>query len=134
MKYRRVLPLLVAMLMVCAAGAADKSSNVSFQVVKEDNGQPVRNASIVLHTLNKKGDQEKGGLELKADPEGKASMDGLPYGKLRVQVLARSFQTYGQDYELNQATQEIVIKLKRPQKQYSIYDDHSKDGQDKPQQ
>ncbi len=134
MKYRSVLPLLVAMLMVCAAGAADKSSNVSFQVLKEDTGQPVRNASIVLHTLDKKGRQEKGGLELKADPEGKASMDGLPYGTLRVQVLARGFQTFGQDYELNQPTQEVVIKLKRPQKQYSIYDDHSKDTKEKPQQ
>ncbi len=134
MKYRSVLPLLVAMLMVCAAGAADKSSNVSFQVLKEDNGQPVRNASIVLHTVDKKGRQAKGGLELKADPDGKAGMDGLPYGTLRVQVLARGFQTFGQDYELSQPTQQIVIKLKRPQKQYSIYDDHSKDNKDKPQQ
>ncbi len=134
MKYRSVLPLLVAMLMVWAAGAADKSSNVSFQVLKEDNGKPVRNASIVLHTVDKKGNQDKGGLELKADPDGKASMDGLPYGKLRVQVLARGFQTYGEDFDLNQPTQEIVIKLKRPQQQYSIYDDHSKDGQQKPKQ
>lgn len=134
MKYRTFLPLFLAMLMVCAAGAADKSSNVSFQVVKEDNGQPVRNASIVLHSVDKKGNQAKGGLELKADPDGKAGMDGLPYGTLRVQVLARGFQTFGQDYELNQPAQEFVIKLKRPQKQYSIYDDHSKDPQQKPQQ
>lgn len=134
MKYRTFLPLLLAMLMVCAAGAADKSSSVSFQVLKEDNGKPVRNASVVLHAVNKKGVQEKGGLELKADPEGKAGMDDLPYGTWRVQVLARGFQTFGQDYEINQPTQEIVVKLKRPQSQYSIYDDHSKDKQEKPQQ
>jgi hypothetical protein len=69
-------------------------------------------------------------LELKTDSEGKASFDGVPYGKLRVQVLAPGFQTFGQDYEVNQPEMEITVKLKRPQEQYSIYEDHPGDKKD----
>ena len=41
--------------------------------------------------------------------------------QLRVQVLAPGYQTFGDDYLINQPQQEIVIKLKAPQGQYSIY-------------
>jgi hypothetical protein len=47
----------------------------------------------------------------------------VPYGKLRVQVLAQGFQTYGEDYDVNEPTTAITIKLKRPQGQYSLYED-----------
>jgi len=39
-------------------------------------------------------------------------------------VLATGFQTYGEDFEVDQPTTEITIKLKRPAGQYSIYDEH----------
>jgi len=71
--------------------------------------------------------QDRGGLELKTDADGKASFDGIPYGKLRVQVLAPGFQTFGEDYDVNQPTVEITIKLKRPENQYSIYENQQND-------
>lgn len=97
---------------------------VYFSVVKEDNGKPVRNAAVIMHPVNEKGRQERGGLELKTDPEGKANFDGIPYGPLRVQVLASGFQTFGEDYTIDKEKTEITIRLKRPQGQFSIYDDH----------
>jgi Carboxypeptidase regulatory-like domain len=100
---------------------------LSFVVLKDDNGKPVRNAGVVMHSVGKNNKQDKGGLELKTDAEGKASFDGVPYGKLRVQVLARGFQTFGEDYDVNQPTMEITIKLKRPDSQYSIYEDQQND-------
>jgi hypothetical protein len=96
-------------------------ATLNFIVLKDDNGKPVRNAAVVLHQVNDKGKQEKGDLELKTDLDGKASYDGVPYGKLRVQVLATGFQTFGADYDVAQPTMEISIKLKRPTGQYSIY-------------
>jgi len=80
-----------------------------------------------MHSVGKHDKQERGGLELKTDADGKASFDGVPYGKLRVQVLAPGFQTFGEDYEINQPTMEITIKLKRPQGEYSIYQDQQND-------
>ncbi len=109
------------------AAIADDYAELKFTVVKEDNGKPVRNASVVLHPVNKEGKQERGGMQLKTDPDGKAEFRGAPYGKLRVQVIARGFQTFGEDYDIDQPTEEIVIKLKRPQKQFSIYEDNKKD-------
>jgi len=103
---------------------------LNFLILKEDNGKPVRNAAVIMHPVNTRGKQGRGGLELKTDAEGKTSFDGIPYGKLRVQVLASGFQTFGEDYDVNQAKMEFTVKLKRPQGQYSIYDDHSGEKKD----
>lgn len=108
----------------------DQTADLSFVVIKDYNGKPVRNAGIVMHQLGKHDKQEKGGIELKSDPTGKASFDGVPYGKLRVQVLAPGFQTYGEDYDIEQPTVAITVRLKRPGGQYSIYDDHPGQGGD----
>jgi Carboxypeptidase regulatory-like domain len=103
-----------------------------FSVIKDDNGKPVRNAAVILHPVDGKGAQERGDLELKTDPDGKTNIDGIPYGTLRVQVLAHGFQTYGEDFEVSKPKVEIAIKLKRPQGQFSIYDDRPKDSTAKP--
>jgi hypothetical protein len=103
---------------------------LKFLVVKDFNDKPIRNASVVLHPVGKKGKQERGGLQLKCDANGKAEYDGVPYGKLRVQVLAQGFQTFGQDYDVDQPVEEITIRMKRPQEQYSIYGDKPQEKKD----
>lgn len=113
--------------LLLATSALGEEALLKFVVLRDYNGKPVRNAGVVMHPVNKSGKQSRGGLELKTDAEGKASFDGVPYGKLRVQVLAPGFQTFGQDYEVNQPEMEITVKLKRPQSQYSIYEDHPGD-------
>jgi hypothetical protein len=98
---------------------------MSFLVVKDENGKPVRNAAVIMHAVDAQGKQGRGDLELKTDSEGKTAFDGMPYGKIRVQVLAQGFQTYGEDYNVAKPKIDITIKLKRPQGQFSIYDDHA---------
>ena len=133
MSMKRISIVLIAAMALAVAGAVlaqdddDSVAALSFLVLKDYNGKPVRNASVVLHPVNKKGRQERGGLELKADADGKCYFDGIPYGPLRIQVLAQGFQTFGQDYEVNQPKMTITIKLKRPQGQYSIYSDQQND-------
>jgi hypothetical protein len=75
-----------------------------------------------LHPVSGHGKQAKGGIELKTDAEGRTETDGLPYGTLRVQVIAPGFQTFGDDFTINQPEQDFTIRLKRPQDQYTIYD------------
>lgn len=133
MKKTIITGAVLAMLVMAgmAFGQKDKddepTSFVYFLVIKDDNGKPVRNAAVIMHAVNEKGKQGRGGMELKTDPEGKANFDGIPYGKLRVQVLAHGFQTFGEDYDIGKTKTEITVKLKRPQGQYSVYDDHAKD-------
>lgn len=127
-----------ALLIVCLLGtaAAQKDRDegptavMDFLIVKEDNGKPIRNAAVIMHPVNARGEQSRGGLELKTDLDGKASFDDIPYGKLRVQVLASGFQTYGEDYDVNRAKMDLTIKLKRPQSQYSVYQNHAEDKKD----
>ena len=114
------VPLLLGLV---AAGEkpAQQFADLKFIILKDYNGKPIRNASVILHELDARGRQGQGGLQLKTDNEGKASYSGIPYGKLRIQVIAPGFQTYGQDHDINQPEHEFVIRLKRPQEQYSIY-------------
>jgi hypothetical protein len=118
-----LLTIAVAWILVIPASAADsgKVARLEVIVVRAYNGKPVRNASVVLHPVSKDGKQRKGGMELKTDPDGKASLDIVPYGKLRIQAIAPGLQTYGDDVEINQPEQQITIKMNRPQEQYSIY-------------
>ena len=105
---------------------------VNFIVLKDNNGKPLRNASVVMHPVGKSGKQSRGGLELKCDADGKASFDGVPYGKLRIQVLAPGFQTYGEDFDIAKPVEEITVKMKRPTEQYSIYKDDQNTKKDDP--
>lgn len=124
-----IRPLYLACL-VCAgltltASAQKKppvpTSLLTVTVVRESNGKPVKNAEIVLHPVDDHGNQKAESLELKTHDDGKAETGGVPYGKLRVQVIAKGFKTYGEDYDIQQPTLEITIKMQKPADQFSIY-------------
>lgn len=115
---------------VVAKKKQEPLATLTFFILRDENDKPIRNAAVVMHPVDENGKQERGGLELKTDPEGKASYDGIPYGKLRIQVLAPGFQTYGEDYDVGQPSMDITIKLKRPTRQYSIYEEHPAQNKD----
>jgi uncharacterized GH25 family protein len=125
---RAVVLALIALFLAPPATAGKKEkedeqvSEVSFLVLKDENGKPVRNAAVILHQVKENGKQGRGGIELKTDQDGKITYSGVPYGQLRVQVIAPGLQTFGQDYNIDQPKYDITIKLKPPAKQYSIYD------------
>jgi hypothetical protein len=119
---KKILLTFAALLVLSGLStASDDISIVTFVVLRDYNGKPVRNASIVLHPVDKKGKQKNTGQQLKTDSAGRTEYPGIPYGKVRIQVIAPNLQTYGADYDINQPEMEIVIKLKRPQEQHSIY-------------
>ena len=131
MKRRLSMVMAVAVLLgIGLAGLAwaqddeGPTSSLRFVVVRDSDGKPVRNAEVVLHSVKRKGKQAPGEMELKTDAEGKTNVDGIPYGPLRVQVLAPHFQTFGEDYEINKAEMEITVKLRHPGGQYSVYENH----------
>lgn len=138
-KTRMIVPPPVCLLLILAIASVasaqrdkeDPTAVLTFLVIKEDNGKPVRNAAVIMHPIETNGKQSKGDLELKTDVDGKTSFDGIPYGRLRVQVLASGFQTFGEDYDIARAKLNFTIKLKRPQSQYSIYENHNGTNQEK---
>ena len=98
-----------------------KNATVTITVLKESNGKPVKNAEVVFHQVTKDGQTGQEGLELKTHEDGKAESGGIPYGKVRIQVIATGFRTHGEDYDINQPEMQITIKLQRPTDQFSIY-------------
>lgn len=99
----------------------DQFCSLGVVVLRESTDRPVKNASVVIHSLRQDGSQDNDGFQLKTDADGRAAMEDLPCGKIRLQVVAPRLQTYGDDFELKAAKQEIVIRLKPPAAQVSIY-------------
>lgn len=136
----RFFPLAVALLTIGSAflSAQDSShrgrkykappptSRVEVTVLRADDAKPIENASVIFQLIG-----EKGNMELKTNEDGKSIIDVLPIGStMRLQILAKGYQTYGQDYKIDKASMTFDVKLKRPVPQYSIYEHHDQAGAD----
>jgi Carboxypeptidase regulatory-like domain len=96
------------------------TSKITITVTRETSGKPIRNAAVIFHPI--KNGKDDGTMELKTDEDGKTSIDVIPIGgTVRLQIIANGFQTFGNDYTVTTATKDIVVKMKRPVEQYSIY-------------
>jgi hypothetical protein len=121
---KKVLGVVGIWVVLALAGlAADQLATVRFVVLKDHNGKPVRNCAVVMHPIAKSGKISRNGIQLKTDADGKTMYDGVPYGKLAIQVIAQGYQTTGETYDVNKPEMEITIRIKRPTEQYSIYKD-----------
>jgi hypothetical protein len=126
---RLALVCLLSMLLPAAALAGKKkspesepkTSSVNMIVIRNSSGKPVKNAEVVIHLIDNHGKQKEEGLELKTHDDGKAEATGIPYGKVRIQVIAPGFRTYGEDFSIDQPNLEFTIKLQKPAEQLSIY-------------
>jgi hypothetical protein len=98
-----------------------KTASLNMTVIRNSSGKPVKNAEVVIHLIDNHGKAKQEGLELKTHDDGKAEATGIPYGKVRIQVIAPGFRTYGEDFSIDQPTHEITIKLQKPAEQLSIY-------------
>lgn len=98
-----------------------KTASVNMTVIRNASGKPVKNAEVVIHLIDNHGKPKQEGLELKTHDDGKAEATGIPYGKVRIQVIAPGFRTYGEDFSVDQPNLELTIKLQKPVEQLSIY-------------
>jgi hypothetical protein len=102
------------------------TARIEVTVLRDVNGKPIEDAAVIFHPME--GEKDKGNMELKTNDEGKALIDVIPIGStVRLQVIVRGFQTYGEDYEVKMANMAIEIRMKRPGQQYSIYQPHAAD-------
>jgi hypothetical protein len=96
------------------------TSRIEVTVLRDSDGKPIENSAVIFHLVG-----ETGNMELKSNEDGKAVIDVLPTGSsMRLQIIAKGFQTYGEDYKIDKAKMAIEIKMKRPGEQYSIYKTH----------
>jgi hypothetical protein len=132
-----VLPaLLVLLLSSLTAGAQQKSSNrgrkfkmppptarIEVTVVRDVDGKPIENSAVIFHAME--GEKDRGNMELKTNENGRAVIDVMPIGDvMRLQVIAKGYQTFGDDYKVDKDRLSIAIRLKRPGEPYSVYKKH----------
>lgn len=87
-------------------------------------GRPVDRASVVVdfvegRSIVKLGKKIITHWEVRTNQEGLAKVPALPQGKVRIQVIAKGFQTFGQIYDVAEEEKTIAIKLNPPQPQHS---------------
>jgi hypothetical protein len=99
----------------------EKTASINMTVIRNSSGKPVKNAEVVIHLVDTHGKAKQEGMELKTHDDGKAEATGIPYGKVRIQVIAPGFRTYGEDFNIDQPNHEFTIKLQKPAEQLSIY-------------
>ena len=103
------------------------TSKVEVTVVRDDDSKPIENAAVIFHV-----DGDKGNMELKTNEDGKSVIDVLPIGSVtRLQVIAKGYETYGEDYKIDKAAMTFDVRMKRPVRQYSIYEKHDQSSDEK---
>ena len=95
-------------------------AHIVVTVEKGFNGKPLQNAAVVFHAV--RNGVNDGNLEVKTDPDGKATIDVIEIGsQVTVQVIAYGFATYASDMNVDGPSKELLVKLQRPQAQVSDY-------------
>jgi 5-hydroxyisourate hydrolase-like protein (transthyretin family) len=103
--------------------APPPTARIEVTILKDVNGKPIENAAVIFHPMQ--GEKDEGNMELKTNEDGKTIIDVLPIGgTVRMQVIAKGFRTFGDDYVVDKAEMAIEIRMKRPGEQYSIYKKH----------
>jgi hypothetical protein len=87
-------------------------------------GRPIDRASVIVdfvqgRSIIKLGKKIITHWEVRTNQEGIAKVPALPQGNVRIQVIAKGYQTFGQVYAAEEDEKTITIKLNPPQPQHS---------------
>jgi hypothetical protein len=123
---RLLLASLAVLCLLALPLAADQGLSKLRIEVKTLGGKPVDRASVVVQfggrSIKKLGRKAITHWETRTNQEGVARIPEIPQGKVRVQVIAKGYQTYGETFEVSQDEQTLEVKLKPPQPQYSSHE------------
>ena len=103
--------------------AAEKKTQLQIHVTNTE-GKPVGNASVIVKFVE---DQpikilkSKKSWELRSSQEGMVKMPEIPQGKVRIQVIAKNYQTFGDTFDIHEDEKTVEIVLNTPQQQYSAH-------------
>jgi hypothetical protein len=125
MPLRSILFLAFVFLLVLPAPAEMPMNTLRIEV-KTLKDKPIERASVILNFLEgrniaKLGRKDRRHWETRTGQDGVAKLPPIPQGKIKVQVNATGYQTFGQVFEVNEEEKTIEIKLNPPQAPYSVH-------------
>jgi len=128
---RRAIIIVAAVLLVAthlAGQNADEEKDdgnirLTLQVLNETNQQPVADAHIVVRFTEERilRRDKRVSWEAKTNRKGMIVLSDIPVGTVQVQIIAKGFQTYGDQHELEKPQEEVTIMLQPPKGQVSAY-------------
>jgi uncharacterized GH25 family protein len=124
----RILVVLATLLAVTAAVQAGEPPMTKLHIqVKNLGGKPIEQASVVVRfaegrSMAKFGKKVTTSWEVRTNQEGEVKIPEIPQGKIRIQVIAKGYQTFGKVFEVKEPDKTIEIKLNPPQAQYSAHE------------
>jgi len=122
---RGLLLILALALPLSFPASADDVTKLKI-VVTTRSGRPIDRADVIVRfggrSLVKLGKMVRTTWEMRSSQEGVAEIPDMPKGQVRIQVIAKGYQTFGDTFEVNEDERTIEIKLNPPQKQYSSHE------------
>ena len=100
-------------------------SKVTIHVTSAESGKPIDRANVVIRLEKSRSPMRLyrkmvTNWETSTNQEGSVTLPEIPRGTIRVQVIAKNFQTFGDLLPVDQDVQTLEIKLKAPQPQYTV--------------
>ena len=122
---RGLLLILALALPLSYPASADDMTKLKI-VVTTRSGRPIDRADVIVRfggrSVVKLGKMVRTTWEMRSSQEGVAEIPDMPKGQVRIQVIAKGYQTFGDTFDVNEDERTIEIKLNPPQKQYSSHD------------
>jgi hypothetical protein len=106
--------------------AKDAPQTTISVVVQNEHEKPVPNAAVILDFLGsrqvmKLGMKKAIHWEVHTNQEGKAHFPPVPEGTVQLQIITKTYQTYGEKIDVEGPEKVMNITLHPPQSQYSAH-------------
>jgi hypothetical protein len=122
---RGLLLILALALPLSIPASADDITKLRI-VVTTRSGRPIDRADVIVRfggrSVIKLGKMVRTTWEMRSSQEGVAEIPDMPKGQIRIQVIAKGYQTFGDTFDVKEDERTIEIKLNPPQRQYSSHD------------
>ena len=101
----------------------DGNARLTLQVLDQTNKQAVADAHVIVRFAEQRilRRDKRVAWEAKTNRKGIVVLSDIPRGSVKVQVIAKGFQTYGDQHELDKPEEELTILLQPPKGQVSAY-------------
>jgi hypothetical protein len=122
---RGLLLILALALPLSFPASADDVTKLKI-VVTTRSGRPIDRADVIVRfggrSIVQVGNMVRTTWEMRSSQEGVAEIPDMPKGQIRIQVIAKGYQTFGDTFDIKEDERTIQIKLNPPQPQYSSHD------------
>jgi hypothetical protein len=106
------------------AAAADENTRLIIEVLTNEAKKPVASAHVVVRFVSGKKlfiKKIQTSWEAQTNKKGEVVLDDIPLGQVKIQVIAKGYQTFGDDFELSKPEETLTVLMKPPAKQVSGY-------------